>query len=105
MDQQTDSQAWTETLKITDLFQLTVYDAEYLAVKLVELRRRGRNSTVRQHYFWGEKARARISTGRGGPCSPGWLSSPSFNLKFADLRRTQAAERSGLGKSSKNGFR
>jgi predicted nucleic acid-binding protein len=30
VDQQTDSQAWTETLKITDLFQLTVYDAEYL---------------------------------------------------------------------------
>src|SRR6185437_10419260 len=29
-DQQTDSQAWTETLKIADLFQLTVYDAAYL---------------------------------------------------------------------------
>jgi predicted nucleic acid-binding protein len=29
-DQQTDSQAWTETLKIADLFRLTVYDAAYL---------------------------------------------------------------------------
>lgn len=29
-DQQTDSQAWTETLTIADLFQLTVYDAAYL---------------------------------------------------------------------------
>jgi hypothetical protein len=30
MDQQTDSQAGTETLTIADLFQLTVYDASYL---------------------------------------------------------------------------
>ena len=29
-DQQTNSQAWSETLKIADLFQLTVYDAAYL---------------------------------------------------------------------------
>ncbi len=29
-DQQTDAQAWTETLKIADLFRLTVYDAAYL---------------------------------------------------------------------------
>ena len=29
-DQQTDSQAWSDTLKIADLFQLTVYDAAYL---------------------------------------------------------------------------
>jgi len=29
-DQQADSQAWTETLKIADVFQLTVYHAAYL---------------------------------------------------------------------------